>query len=160
MIEVGCLKWLNVVETIRGVFKVKNTYDIAVIDGKGGGIGKILVENIRREFPDLSILALGTNSAATIQMLKAGATDGATGENAIIHNAYKVPIIAGVLAIIMPNSLLGELTPKMAEAISDSEALKILIPSHKCNAHIAGVEDVSLQHLINDAMRLIKESIK
>ena len=138
---------------------MKNTYDIAVIDGKGGGIGKILVESIKKELPNLNILALGTNSIATTQMLKAGATDGATGENAILHNAYKVPIIVGVLAIIMPNSLLGELTPKMAEAISDSDALKILIPSHKCNVHIAGVEDVSLQQLINNAIELIKENI-
>ena len=138
---------------------MKTTYDVAVIDGKGGGIGKILVESIRRELPSLSILALGTNSVATAQMLKAGASDGATGENAIVHNSYRVPIIVGVLAIIMPNSLLGELTPKMAEAICDSEALKILIPSHKCNVHIAGVEDVSLQQLINDAIKLIKENI-
>ncbi len=138
---------------------MKNLYDIAVIDGKGGGIGKILVESIRKEIPELSILALGTNSVATTQMLKAGATDGATGENAIVHNAYKVPIIVGVLAIIMPNSLLGELTPKMAEAICDSNALKVLIPSHKCNVHIAGVEDVSLQQLINDAIELIKSKI-
>lgn len=138
---------------------MKKIYDIAVIDGKGGGIGKILVESIKKEFPNIKILALGTNSTATAQMLKAGAEDGATGENAIIQNAYKVPIIVGVLAIIMPNSLLGELTPKMAEAICDSDALKILIPSHKCNAYIAGINDKSLQQLINDALKLIKENI-
>lgn len=136
---------------------MKKNYDIAVVDGKGGGIGKILVENIKRELPEFKILALGTNSSATEQMLKAGADDGATGENAIIHNAERISIIVGVLAIIMPNSLLGELTPKMAEAISDSNAIKILIPSHKCNAYIAGVPNTSLQHLINEAINLIKE---
>ncbi|QSX06178.1 DUF3842 family protein [Sedimentibacter sp. zth1] len=138
---------------------MKHIYDIAIIDGKGGGIGKILVESIKKEIPNLTVLALGTNSVATTQMIKAGADDGATGENAIIHNAYRVPIIVGVLAIIMPNSLLGELTPKMAEAISDSDAMKILIPSHKCNAYIAGVSDLSLQQLINDSIELIKEKI-
>lgn len=138
---------------------MKNKYNIAVVDGKGGGIGKILVENIKKEIPTLKILALGTNSVATTQMLKAGADEGATGENAIVHNANKVNIIVGVIAIIMPNSLLGELSPKMAESICDSDATKILIPSKKCNVFISGVNECSLQNHINDAIELIKKHI-
>jgi DNA polymerase-3 subunit alpha len=57
---------------------------IAVIDGQGGGIGKVIVERLRKELPkNVNIIALGTNSAATILMLKAGADEGATGENAV-----------------------------------------------------------------------------
>ena len=59
---------------------------VAVVDGQGGGIGRAIVERIRKEFPDITITALGTNSTATGQMVRAGANEGATGENAIIHN--------------------------------------------------------------------------
>ena len=107
---------------------------IAVVDGQGGGIGKAIVAKLKSEVPGVHIRALGTNSAATGNMLKAGAQDGATGENAIIHNAKKADIIMGVLAILMPDSLLGELTPKMAEAIGSSEARKILIPVDRCSS--------------------------
>ena len=92
---------------------------IAVIDGQGGGIGKVIVERLRKELPkNVNIIALGTNSASTILMLKAGAYEGATGENAIVFNSGKVDIIVGPIGIIVANTMMGELTPKMAVAIS------------------------------------------
>jgi len=102
---------------------------IAVVDGQGGGIGKAIVEKLRKELPgDVEIIALGTNSAATVLMLKAGANEGATGENAIVYNADKVDVIMGVIGIIAANSMMGELTPLMARAIAESPAKKVLIP--------------------------------
>ena len=134
---------------------------IAVIDGQGGGIGKAIVERIRQKLEDKAeIVALGTNSLATSLMLKAGANEGATGENAIIHNACKVDIILGPIGIISANSLLGELTPLMAKAIAESPAKKVLIPMSKCNVTVAGIETKPIPNYIDDAVEIVKTMIK
>jgi hypothetical protein len=130
---------------------------IAVVDGQGGGIGKSIVEKLRQELADnIKILALRTNSAATVLMLRAGADEGSTGENAILYNAPKVDLITGPMGIVISNSMLGELTPLMAEAISESPAKKILIPLNKCNIEIAGVKNETLPLLIDNAVEIIK----
>jgi len=133
---------------------------IAVVDGQGGGIGKVIVEKLKKELPgNVVITALGTNSAATVSMLKAGADEGATGENAIIYNAAKVDIIVGVIGIIAANAMMGELTPSIARAISESPARKILIPLNRCNIEIAGIGNESLPQLIDKAVALVKSVI-
>ncbi len=135
-----------------------NKLRLAVVDGKGGGIGKALIERIKKEDLNIEIIALGTNSAATANMLKGGADEGATGENAIIYNSSRVDIIMGVVAIIMANSMMGELSPKMALAIGESDALKILIPTSRCNIKIAMPEEYNLQQSIEYAVMKLKES--
>jgi NAD(P)-dependent dehydrogenase (short-subunit alcohol dehydrogenase family) len=132
---------------------------VAVVDGQGGGIGCALVEALRRELPEVHIRALGTNSEATRAMLRAGAWDGATGENAIVFNAPKADIILGVFAIVMPNGLLGELTPAMAEAITASEAQKILLPMNRCNISIVTGEDLPIPKAVERAAALTKEAV-
>jgi len=130
---------------------------IAVIDGQGGGIGKAIVEKFRQAFGEgIEIVALGTNSLATALMLKAGANEGATGENAILYNASKVDVILGPIGIICANSLLGELTPLMARAIAESTAKKVLIPLNRCNVTVAGIENKPLPHYIDDAIEIVK----
>lgn len=131
---------------------------IAVIDGQGGGIGKVIVEKLRKELSESSqIIALGTNSAATVSMLRAGANEGATGENAIIHNASRVDIIIGVIGIIAANAMMGELTPEIARAISESPAKKVLIPLNRCNIEVAGVVNEPLPQLIDKAVEMIRK---
>jgi len=131
---------------------------IAVIDGQGGGMGKVIVEKLRKEFRDqVDILALGTNALATSAMLKAGANEGATGENAIVYNSKNVDIIIGSLSIIMANAMLGELTPKMAEAIASSKVRKLLIPIYRGNIDIIGLVVEPLPHLADALILQIKK---
>ena len=132
---------------------------IAVVDGQGGRIGGTIVEKLRAEFPDINIIGLGTNSVATGKMLKAGANKGATGENAVIYNVKDVDIIMGVVAILMPNAMMGELSPKMAEAIGSSDAMKILIPFEKCNIKIAMPGDNNMGNCLDYSVELVKRHI-
>lgn len=129
---------------------------IAVIDGQGGGVGKLIVEKLRIAFGnDIGILAMGTNALAASLMLKAGANEGASGENAIVYNAPKVDIIIGSIGIVCANSMLGELTPAMARAISESNAAKVLIPLNRCNILVAGIKEEPLPHYIDDAIAIV-----
>ncbi len=130
---------------------------IAIIDGQGGGMGKAMVEKLRQEFGEnIEIIALGTNAMATSLMLKAGANEGASGENAIIFNSARVDVIMGAVGIIAANSMLGELTPLMAKAVAESPARKVLIPLNRCNIQIAGVKSEPFPHYIDDAISIIK----
>ena len=131
---------------------------IAVIDGQGGGIGKHIVEKLRRELPEyVELLALGTNALATSMMLRAGANEGATGENAVVFNADRVDIIAGPVGILFPQSMLGEMTPRMAEALASSRAYKVLIPLNRSGIEIVGLRAEPLPHLIDELVRKVKE---
>ena len=134
---------------------------IAVVDGQGGGIGKLIVEKLHSAFDnEIVVLALGTNALATSLMLKAGANQGASGENAILFNTSKVDIIIGSIGIVCANSMLGELTPIMAKAISESSAIKVLIPLNRCNIQIAGTKNEPLPHYIDDAINMVNNILR
>ncbi|MTI69420.1 MAG: DUF3842 family protein [Firmicutes bacterium] len=131
---------------------------ISVIDGMGGGIGSQIVERLRDELPSyFEIYALGTNAQATSNMLKSKANKGATGENAIIVSAKKANVIIAPASVAIPNSMMGEITKDIAAAITDSEALKILIPIMPENFKLVGLEQKPMVLLIKDAVDLIKE---
>ncbi|MBE0467058.1 MAG: DUF3842 family protein [Candidatus Desulforudis sp.] len=131
---------------------------IAVIDGQGGGIGKHITEKLRRELPEgTEILALGTNALATVVMLRAGANEGASGENAVVVNATAVDLIVGSVSIVVPNAMLGELTPKMAEAIARSPAPKILLPLIPGRISLVGLKSEPLPHLIDELVWKVRE---
>ena len=110
---------------------------VVVVDGHGGGMGKALVARLRERLPQVHVRAVGTNSAATEAMLKGGAEDGATGENAVIFNVGKADFVVGSVAILMANGLMGEISPRMAQAVGDSSAIKVLIPANRCGIRIA-----------------------
>jgi len=134
---------------------------IMVIDGQGGGIGATVIKGLRESMGnDLSILALGTNSIATSRMMKAGANRGATGENAIVRTSQTVDVIIGPLAILMANSMMGEVTPQTASAVSSSDAKKILIPLTQEKVTIVGISEEPLPHLVDRVVKIIVEMKK
>ncbi len=135
-------------------------FTIAVVDGQGGGIGSLIVKRLRDEFGDeVEILALGTNAAATSAMMKARANKGATGENSVIWNAKKVNMIIGPLSIVLSNAMLGEMTPRMAEAIASSNAKKVLLPLNQEGIEIIGVEKEPLPHMIEKIVEIVRYEV-
>ena len=133
---------------------------IAVIDGQGGGIGKHIVEQLRKKMPELEILALGTNALATGAMVRAGATEGASGESAICYKVDRVDMIVGSLAVMMVHGLLGEITATIATAISASKADKILLPIQRGNIFLVGIQRTPLPHQIEALVTEVEERVK
>ena len=131
---------------------------VAVIDGQGGGIGSLIIKRLREAFTEeVEVIGLGTNAMATGAMLKAGANKGASGENAIVQTVKTVDIVIGTTSIILANSLMGELTPKMAEAIASSSATKCLLPLKMAEVEIIGGPKEPLPHLIDQLIKRIQE---
>ncbi len=126
---------------------------ILVIDAQGGGIGRQLITEIRKLSRDDQITAVGTNSVATSAMLKAGADIAATGENAVRVNARSADVIIGPIGIVIADAMYGEITPAMALAVAQSDAVKILLPVNKCDNYIAGVDNLTISHLIDEALK-------
>ena len=131
-----------------------------VVDGQGGGMGRGLVEAIKKKWPQLHVRAVGTNSLATAAMLRSGADDGATGENAVVFNAHRADVLLGPIGVLTPNGLLGEVSPAMAAAIGGSEAVKILLPSQRCSIRLAVGDPQPLQFYLDQALRLLEEELK
>jgi len=138
----------------------KRKKSIAVIDGQGGGIGSAMIKRLRETLAEeVEVIGLGTNAMATGAMLKAGANKGASGENAIVQTVKSVDIIIGTTGIVLANSMMGELTPKMAEAIASSPALKFLLPLRIPEVEIVGAPKEPLPHLIDQLVRRIQDII-
>ncbi len=127
---------------------------LIVIDGQGGGVGRSIVSAIKQLMPQQQVIALGTNVQATAAMLRAGADAGATGENAICCQCASADVIIGVTGILHMNAMLGEISPRIAAAVSRSEAQKVLVPLERCGLLIAGVGRQPLDALIREAARM------
>ena len=133
---------------------------VAIVDGQGGGMGRALAAAVQKGFPDLRGRALGTNALATAAMLKGGADEGATGENAVVFGAGRAHILLGPVGVLAANGLLGEVTPRMAEAIGASGAVKILLPSQRCSIRLAVGPGQPMQYYLDEAMRLLDEEVR
>lgn len=133
---------------------------IGIIDGQGGGIGGAVIKKLREEFGErLEIIALGTNSIATAQMMKARANKGATGENAILQTAPKMDILIGPIGIVLAQSMMGEVTPAIARAVAESPGLKFLIPLSQEQVEVVGLLSEPLPHLVEKLLIRLKECI-
>ena len=133
--------------------------NILVMDAQGGGIGKQVVTAVRTRFPDVTITAVGTNAAATTAMLRAGADEGATGENAAVVCCRRADVIIGRVGIVIADALLGEVTPRMAVAVGQSAAKRILIPVNHCANFIAGVADMSVGRLVDSVVTELEKTV-
>lgn len=130
---------------------------ILVIDGQGGKIGRQLIETILASVSGAEILAVGTNSTATSNMMKGGAKNAATGENAVTVGCRTADVIIGPIGIVLADALFGEITPAMSAAVGSSTAQKILIPINKCGAIVAGTQGQSITDLIQYAVASLKD---
>ena len=129
---------------------------LVIIDGQGGRLGSLLVEAIKKEALPVDPLVIGTNAIATAAMLKAGAAQGATGENPVLVACRDADVIVGAIGILSADSLLGEITPKMAVAVGQSKALKLLLPMGRCNNQVVGVKDATMSELVKETIERLK----
>ena len=134
--------------------------NILDMDAQGGGIGKQVVTAVRTRFPDVTITAVGTNAAATTAMLRAGADEGATGENAAVVCCRRADVIIGPVGIVIADAMLGEVTPRMAVAVGQSAAKRILIPVNHCANFIAGVADLSVGRLVDSVVAELEKTVR
>ena len=134
--------------------------NILVIDAQGGGIGKQLVARIKREYPDEQITAVGTNSIATSAMIKAGADQGATGENSVVVACKTADVIIGPVGIVITDAMLGEITETIARAVAQANATRILIPFNMCDTLVAGIAATGTGSLIDAAMQTLRSVLE
>lgn len=129
---------------------------IVVIDGQGGRLGQMIVEGLKKENLDAELYAIGTNSAATLAMIRAGADYGATGENPVLVACRDADYIVGPIGIVAADALLGEITPKMVVAIGQSPALKLLLPVSHCNNQVVGVKNLTMSEMVKETVETLK----
>ena len=132
---------------------------IVIVDGQGGRLGKLLVEEVRARLPQAQIYAFGTNTAATATMLKAGAHFGATGENPVVRGVADADAVLGPVGIVVAHAILGEVTPAMAEAVGGCQARKFLVPMNSCGVLVAGVQENSLPAYVAQAVDLAAQEL-
>ena len=133
--------------------------NILVIDGQGGQLGAQLIKAVLARFNDVSLTAVGTNAVATATMLKAGAKNAATGENPVVVACRKANVIIGPVGIVIADSLFGEVTDKMAVAVGQADAVRILIPVNRCDNIVAGVSSLNMGALVEDAVSKLADII-
>ena len=133
--------------------------NILIIDGQGGQLGSQIIKAVLNRYPDTDLTAVGTNATATTAMVKAGAKKAATGENPVVVACRKSDVVIGPIGIVIADSLYGEITPRMAVAVGQSEASKILIPINKCENLVAGVSNLTVSALIEDALSKLQTII-
>lgn len=132
---------------------------VVIIDGQGGRMGQLLVEKIKESKIPCELIAIGTNSIATTAMLKAGADAGATGENPVVVACRDADVIVGPVGIIAADSLMGEITAVMANAVSTCSAVKLLLPVNLCKKIVVGTGEQTMSSLVNEAVRQLKELV-
>ena len=140
-------------------WEVAKVKQVVVIDGKSGRTGQLFIERVKAAQLPCELLAIGTNAIATSAMLKAGADAGATGENPVVVACRKADVIVGPIGILAADSLMGEVTPTMAVAVGQSDAIKLLLPVSHCKNVVVGTETLTLSKLMDEAVELLRAQL-
>ena len=135
----------------------KDKLAVLVIDGQGGQLGAQIIKELNKFDDRIYVTAVGTNAIAAAAMIKAGAKQAATGENPVIVACRKADAIIGPIGIVIADAMLGEVTPDMAVAVAQADAVRILIPVNKCENLVAGVSNLSMSVLIQDAVSKLEK---
>ena len=135
---------------------MKQPPNVLIVDAQGGGIGRQLVAAVRQELPGVRILAVGANGTATAAMLKAGADQGATGENAVVVNCRRADVILAPIGVVIADAMLGEITPAMALAAGQSQAKRILLPIAHCDNMVVGTKELGMSQLVQEAVERLR----
>jgi len=134
---------------------------VCVIDGRGGGLGKRLIQGLRGHVgAPHEIIALGTNETATKAMKQAGASQSGTGEQCIKQTVPTVDVILASLNLVLPGTMLGEVTPGIARAILGAPGRKLLLPLNRAQVEVVGAETLTLENLIGCTMRRVRVLLK
>ena len=133
---------------------------VVIIDGQGGRLGRLLVEKVKTRLPQAKIYARGPNTGPTAAMLKAGADFGATGENPVVRNVMDADGVLGPVGIVVADSILGEITPAMAESVGSCRAKKFLVPMNSCGVVVAGVEELPLPVYVSQAVDALASELE
>ena len=79
--------------------------------------------------------------------------------NAAVVCCRRADVIIGPVGIVIADALLGEVTPRMAVAVGQSAAKRILIPVNHCANFIAGVADMSVGRLVDSVVAELEKTV-
>ena len=127
-----------------------------IFDGQGGGIGRGIAEHLLHEKLPIRLIVVGTNAVATSNMMKAGVSTGATGENACVYNCAQADIIIGPIGIVFPNAMHGEISSRMTNAVMESAAEKVLVPVANNHVQIVGLQPRPLAQTLDEMAEMVR----
>ena len=118
------------------------------------------MEGLRSELGQAHhIVAWGTNTIATAAMKRAGATQVGVGHRAIADTLPTVDVIVASLNVVLPGTMLGEVTPEIVHAILGARATKVLLPINRARVEIVGAGTGTLDALIAQSLSRVRALI-
>ena len=63
------------------------------------------------------------------------------------------------MGIVVADAMLGEVTPRMAQAIAASPARKILLPYNKCDVLVVGTQGMTPADAVREAVTAAAETM-
>lgn len=136
---------------------------IAVIDAQGAGLGQSFIKKFRKELGmEINIIALGTNTTATSNMVRSGANIGITGESEICHfcKTNTVDGIVGPIGIICSGGINGEITPSISQSVLQMDCIKYIMPLQKHGIFIPGTRSLQIKDIIDEIINDIKSKLQ